>query len=33
LYLGEVNDRQKASLGKAVNVEDESSGKVRQLEL
>lgn len=33
LYLGEVNDRQKASWEKAVSVVDESSGTVRQLEL
>jgi transposase len=33
LYLGEVNDRQKASWDKAVSVVDESSGTVRQLEL
>ena len=33
LYLGEVNDRQKASWEKAVSVVDETSGTVRQLEL
>lgn len=33
LYLGEVNDRQKAAWEKAVNVVDESSGLVRQMEL
>ena len=33
LYLGEVNDRQKASWEKAVSVVDESSGTMRQLEL
>lgn len=33
LYLGEVNDRQKASWEKAVSVVDETSGAVRQLEL
>lgn len=33
LYLGEVNDRQKASWEQAVSVFDESSGTVRQLEL
>jgi transposase len=33
LYLGVVNDRQKASWAKAVSVVDETSGTVRQLEL
>lgn len=33
LYLGEVNDRQKASWEKAVSVIDENSGMVRQLAL
>ena len=33
LYLGEVNDRQKASWEKAVSVVDESSATMRQLEL
>lgn len=33
LYLGEVNDRQKASWEKAVSVVDETAGTVRQLEL
>jgi hypothetical protein len=33
LYLGEVNDRQKASWEKAVSVVDETSGTVRPLEL
>lgn len=33
LYLGEVNDRQKASWEKAINVVDETSGTVRQLAL
>ena len=33
LYLGEVNDRQKASWEEAVSVVDETSGTVRQLEL
>ena len=33
LYLGEVNDRQKASWEKAVSVVDETSGTVRQLAL
>lgn len=33
LYLGEVNDRQKASWEKAVNVLDETSGTMRQMEL
>lgn len=33
LYLGEVNDRQKASWEKAVSVVDETSGTARQLEL
>ena len=33
LYLGEVNDRQRASWERAVNVVDESTGTVRQLEL
>jgi len=33
LYLGEVNDRQRVSWGKAVSVVDETSGTVRQMEL
>jgi transposase len=33
LYLGEVNDRQKASWEQAVSVFDESNGMLRQLEL
>lgn len=33
LYLGEVNDRQKASWDQAVSVFDESNGTLRQLEL
>lgn len=33
LYLGEVNDRQKASWEKAVSVVDETDGTMRQLEL
>lgn len=33
LYLGEVNDRQKASWEQAVSVFDESNGTLRQLEL
>ena len=33
LYLGEVNDRQRASWERAVDVVDENTGTVRQLEL
>ncbi|HRP04163.1 MAG TPA: IS1634 family transposase [Opitutaceae bacterium] len=33
LYLGEVNDRQRASWEKAVSVVDENSGAVQQMEL
>lgn len=33
LYLGEVNDRQRASWERAVSVVDENTGAVRQLEL
>ena len=33
LYLGEVNDRQRASWERAIDVVDESTGTVRQLEL